>query len=88
MAENKYEAVNDELTEQDVKKENAALSDADMKEVSGGGDVRARNAADKVNSLLKDGAPEGSGANDWRNEGTGPLAKEVGDPLFKEVGDK
>ena len=87
MAENKFEAVNDELTEQDVKKETAALSDADMKEVSGGGDVRVRNGADKVNSLLKDGAPEGSGANDWRND-TGPFAKEVGDPLFKEVGDK
>lgn len=88
MAENKFEAVNDELTEQDVKKENAALSDTDMKEVSGGGDVLARDAADKVNSPLKDGAPEGSGANVWRNDDTGPLAKEIGDPLCKEVGDK
>ena len=71
MAENKFEAVKDELTAEDVKKENAALSDADMKEVSGGSDVRVR--------VEQDDASEGSGCNDWRKEGPEPLWKEGGD---------
>ncbi|MBR4456615.1 MAG: hypothetical protein IKS32_10365 [Solobacterium sp.] len=71
MEENKVEAVNDELTAQDVKKENANLTEQDISSVAGGAyypdgekgglvmDAEGKRYIEKMERTLRKGAAEG-----------------------------